>query len=330
MSNPRNAPLLMANYDDVVVLAYVTSPNTNIAPFGNDAFHYAVHDAHAEFITIADETRPDRAGVTDWRLVCYRELFRQVGHGISPYDGVCSHVIDEVGSDAFAAALAVAGPRLHDLGSKVEMDFSGLNVFHEIECDWTASIEVYTEASAEDGEAAGVVFLPENVALWQFVADAHEWAEEATLDAECDPLSTTVAEFVEQLDMALDSLSRDEGGTVWTRLIEEQELLLLTGGRKLPLLRGEVDREVDEGETRRDYRRRTEIISIRVTVAIVSHSLRLLDKTNGPEGSFNWYMEHHDDLVRDAERSTDHYYKNHRDNSAEDDDGASDTSDTKE
>jgi hypothetical protein len=88
MSNPRNAPLLMANYDDVEVLDYVTTPNTNIAPFGNDAFRYAVHDAHADFITIADETRPDRAGVTDWRLVCYRELFRRVGHGISPYDGV--------------------------------------------------------------------------------------------------------------------------------------------------------------------------------------------------------------------------------------------------
>lgn len=321
MSDPSTAPLLMADLDDVEVLDYVTTPNTNIAPFGNDAFKDAIDDAHADFITIADETRPDRAGVTDWRLVCYRELFRQVGHGISPYDGVCSHVIDEVGADAFAAALAVAGPRLHDLGSKVEMDFAGLNTFHQIECDWTASIEVYTEASAEDGDAAGVVFLPERCALWQFVADANEWAEDATLDAECDPRTTTIAEFVEQLDMALEYLVRDdeEGCPPWARTIEMQGLLALTGFRSLPLLRGEVDREVDEGETRRDYRRRTEIISIRVTVSIIRDSLRLLDKTNGPVESFNWYMENFDDLVRDAERSTDHYYKNHRDNSAEDD-----------
>jgi hypothetical protein len=320
MSNPRNAPLLMADYDDVEVLSYVSTPNTHITPFGNDAFKDAIDDAHAEFITIADETRPDRAGVTDWRLVCYRELFRQVGHGISPYDGTCSHVIDEVGSDAFDAALAVAGPRLHDLGAKVESNFSGLNAFHEIECDWTASIEVYTEASAEEGEAAGVVFLPERCALWQFVEDANEWAEDATLDAECDPRTTTIAEFVEQLDMALEYLSRDEGGPRWTRTIEEQELLLLTGGRKLPLLRGEVDREVDEGsETRRDYRRRTEIVSIRVTVSIVRDSLRLLDKTNGPVEMFSWYKENFDDLVRDVERSTDHYYKNHRENTGADD-----------
>ena len=328
MSNPRNAPLPMANYDDVEILSYVSTPNTQIAPFGNEAYKEAIAEAHATFITIADETRPDRAGVTDWRLVCYRELFRQVGHGISPYDGTCVHVIDEVGSDAFAAALAVAGPRLHGLGAKVEMGFAGLNTFHQMGCSWTASIEVYTEASAEEGEAAGVVFLPSNCSLWQFVADANEWAEDATVDAECDPLSTTVASFVDELDMALEYLVRDEGGPRWTRLIEMQELLLLTGGRKLPLLRGEVDREVDEGsETRRDYRRRTEIVSIRVTVSIIRDSLRLLDKTNGPVESFNWYKENFDDLVRDVERSTDHYYKNHRDNSA---DGASDTSDTEE
>ncbi len=326
MSNPRNAPLVMANYDDVEVLSYVSTPNTNIAPFGNDAFRDAVEDAHAVFIAIADETRPDRAGVTDWRLVCYRELFRQVGHGISPFDGSCAHVIeavqDEMGVGAFDAALADAGPRLKALGEKVESDFSGLNTFHQIGCDWTASIEVYTEASAEDGEAAGVVFLPSNCSLWQFVADANEWAEDATLDAECDPLSTTVASFVDELDMALEYLVRDEGGPRWTRTIEMQELLLLTGGRKLPLLRGEVDREVDEGsETRRDYRRRTEIISIRVTVSIIRDSLRLLDKTNGPVEMFSWYKENFDDLVRGAERSTDHYYKNHR--AVENDDGAS-------
>lgn len=320
MSNPRNAPLPMANYDDVEVLSYVSTPNTQIAPFGNEAYKDAIDDAHADFITIADETRPDRAGVTDWRLVCYRELFRQVGYGISPYDGTCVHVIDEVGAGAFAAALADAGPRLKALGEKVESDFSGLNVFHEIECDWTASIEVYTEASAEKGEAAGVVFLPERCALWQFVEDANEWAEEATLDAECDPRTTTIAEFVEQLDMALEYLVRDdeEGCPPWARTIEMQELLLLTGGRKLPLLRGEVDREVDEGETRRDYHRRTEIVYISVTVSILRDSLRLFDKTNGPIESFNWYMEHYDDLVRDVERSTDHYYKNHRENSADD------------
>jgi hypothetical protein len=309
----------MADLDDVELLSYVSTPNTHITPFGNYAFRDAVEDAHAVFIAIADETRPDRAGVTDWRLVCYRELFRQVGHGISPFDGPCDHVIEEVGSDAFAAALAVAGPRLKALGDKVEMDFAGLNVFHEIECDWTASIEVFTEASAEEGEAAGVVFLPKWPALWQFVEEAHEWAEEATLDAEGDPRTTTIADFVDELDTALDSLTRDEGGPRWTRTIEEQELLLLTGGRKLPLLRGEVDREVDESETRRDYRRRTEIVSIRVTVAIISHSLRLLDKSNGPEGLFNWYMEHYDDLVHDVERSTDHYYKNHRENTGADD-----------
>ncbi len=325
MSDPSTAPLLMANYDDVEVLDYVTSSNPRIAPFGNNAFRDAVEDAHAVFIAIADETRPDRAGVTDWRLVCYRELFRQVGHSISPFDGSCSHVIeavqDEMGVGAFDAALADAGPRLHELGAKVESDFSGLNTFHQMGCDWTASIEVYTEASAEDGEAAGVVFLPENVALWQFVADAHEWAEDATLDAECDPLSTTVASFVDELDMALEYLVRDEGGPRWTRLLEERQILSLTGGRKLPLLRGEVDREVYR-QSLRDYRRRTEIISIRVTVSIIRDSLRLFDKTNGPEGSFNWYKENFDDLVRDVERSTDHYYKNHRDNSAEDDDGA--------
>jgi hypothetical protein len=317
MSDPRNAPLLMADIDDIEVLDYVSTPNTHIAPFGNEAFRDAIDDAHAAFITIADETCPDRAGVTDWRLVCYRELFRQVGHGISPYDGTCAHVINEVGADAFDAALAVAGPRRHDLGTKVESDFSGLNTFHKIECDWTASIEVYTEASAEDGDAAGVVFLPKRCALWQFVGDAHEWAEDATLDVEAgEPRTTTIADFVEQLDMALDSLSRDEGGPRWSRTIEAEELALRTGGRKLPLLRGEVDREVDEGETRRDYRRRTEIISIRVTVSIVRGSLRLLDTTNGPVESFNWYKEHHDDIVRDVERSTDHYYKNHRDDGA--------------
>jgi len=123
--------------------------------------------------------------------------------------------------------------------------------------------------------------------------------------------------------MALEYLTRDEGGPRWTLLLEEQELALRTGGRKLPLLRSEVDREVDEGsETRRDYRRRTEIISIRVTVSIIRDSLRLLDKSNGPVEMFSWYKENFDDLVRDVERSTDHYYKNHRDNSAEDDDGA--------
>lgn len=319
MSDPSTAPLLMADYDDVEVLDWVTATASQIAPLhGNDAFKDAIDDAHADFITIADETRPDRAGVTDWRLVCYRELFRQVGHGISPYDGPCSHVIEEVGAEAFDAALAVAGPRLKALGEKVEMDFSGLNTFHEVGCDWTASIEVFTEASVEDGDAAGVVFLPENVALWQFVADAHEWAEDATLDAECDPLSTTVASFAEQLDMALEYLTRDEGGPRWTLLLEEQELALRTGFRSLPLLRGEVDREVDESETRRDYRRRTEIISIRVTVSILRGSLRLLDKSNGPVESFNWYKENFDDLVRDVERSTDHYYKNHRENSADD------------
>lgn len=319
MSDPRNAPLFMAEYDDVEVLDYVTSSNPRIAPFGNNACRDALDDAHDVFITIADETRPVTAiGCRDWRLVCYRELFRQVGHGISPFDGPCDHVIEEVGADAFDAALAVAGPRLKALGEKVEMDFAGLNTFHQIGCSWTASIEVFTEASAEDGDAAGVVFLPENVALWQFVADAHEWAEDATLDAECDPLSTTVASFAEQLDMALDYLTRDEGGPRWTLLLEEEELALRTGGRKLPLLRGEVDREVDEGETRRDYRRRTEIISIRVTVSIIRDSLRLFDKSNGPVESFNWYKENFDDLVRDVERSTDHYYKTHRDNSTDD------------
>lgn len=320
MSDPRNAPLLMGNYDDVEVLAWVTSANTHIAPLhGNDAFKDAIDDAHTTFITIADETRPTRADVTDWRLVCYRELFRQVGYGISPYD-VIEAVQDEMGVGAFDAALANAGPRLKALGEKVESDFSGLNVFHEIECDWIASIEVYTEASAEEGEAAGVVFLPKWPALWQFVSDANEWAEEATLDAECDPRTTTIAEFVEQLDMALDSLTRDEGGPRWTRLIEMQELLLLTGGRKLPLLRGEVDREVDEGsETRRDYRRRTEIISISVTVSILRDSLRLLDTTNGPVEMLSWYKENFDDLVRDVERSTDHYYKAHRENTGADD-----------
>jgi hypothetical protein len=318
MSDPRNAPLLMSDYDDLEVLDMVTSSSVRIAPFGNNACRDALDDAHDVFITIADETRPDRAGCRDWRLVCYRELFRQVGHGISPFDGPCDHVIDEVGSDAFAAALAVAGPRLHDLGSKVEMDFVGLNTFHQVECDWTASIEVYTEASAEEGEAAGVVFLPERCALWQFVDDANEWAEDATLDAECDPRTTTIAEFVDELDMALEYLTRDEGGPWWARTVEKQELLLLTGGRKLPLLRGEVDREVDEGsETRRDYLRRTEIISIRVTVSIIRDSLRLLDKSNGPVEMFSWYKENFDDLVRDVERSTDHYYKNHRDNSAD-------------
>ena len=320
MSDPRTAPFLMADLDDVDVLTYVSTPSTVIAPFGNEAFKEAIAEAHAAFITIADETRPDRAGVVDWRLVCYRELFRQVGHAISPYDGPCDHVIDEVGSDAFAAALAVAGPRLHELGTKVESDFSGLNVFHEIECDWTASIEVYTEASAEEGEAAGVVFLSKWPSLWQFVEAAHEWAEDAALDAEAEPRSTAIADFVDELDMALDSLTRDEGGPRWTRLIEAQELLALTAGRKPPLLRGEVDREVDEGsETRRDYRRRTEIISIRVTVSIIPGSLRLLDTSNGPTEMLSWYKENFDDLVRDVERSTDHYYKNHRENTGADD-----------
>jgi hypothetical protein len=58
-----------------------------------------------------------------------------------------------------------------------------------------------------------------------------------------------------------------------------------------------------------------------VTVSILRGSLRLLDKSNGPVESFNWYKENFDDLVRDVERSTDHYYKTHRDNST--DDGAS-------
>jgi hypothetical protein len=58
-----------------------------------------------------------------------------------------------------------------------------------------------------------------------------------------------------------------------------------------------------------------------VTVSILRGSLRLLDKSNGPSEMFSWYKENFDDLVRDVERSTDHYYKTHRDNST--DDGAS-------
>jgi hypothetical protein len=37
---------------------------------------------------------------------------------------------------------------------------------------------------------------------------------------------------------------------------------------------------------------------------------------------FSWYKENFDDLVRDAERSTDHYYKNHRAEQDDDADGA--------